>query len=132
MTISKILKKYTDKQIVDRLLELYPDQKNNENGYLGALTSLRALKPKKTTLTLLPSKFHTSGKHDGDDTLYAIDFTRWEEWLDAPIKTSLNSLTAFCYCLWEMTYHGFKQQAIQRRINKLGKIIDSLKVKEKE
>ena len=46
----------------------------------------------------------------------------WAVILGMPIKTHKDGLTALCYCLYEMTWAGYSQQPIQKRINRLNKI----------
>ena len=71
------------------------------------------MKPQLTDFTIYPSKFGTYGKEEGDEQRWAIGLAKWEEWLGAKVVTKVHGLTALCYCLWEMTYHGFSQQKVQ-------------------
>jgi len=132
MTIRNILEKYNNKEILDKLFLIYPDEIKSKGGYQSVLQRLRKLKQMGSKMVLYPHKFDTYGKYLNIETRYAIDFTRWEEWLGMKIETKTSYLNALCYCLWEMTYHGFSQQPIQRRINKLNKIVkEALNQKDK-
>jgi len=64
--MKKLLDKYTDKQILTRLFEIYPDQKNSIFGYEKALKQLRKLKPVKSEIVIIPSKFNTYGDDGGE------------------------------------------------------------------
>lgn len=54
---------------------------------------------------------------------YNLSCTKWEEWLG--MEVSKDSMSRFApsevvaHCLWEMTYLGFSQEAIQRRVDDL-------------
>lgn len=124
--MKKLLDKYTDKQILKRLIEIYPDQ--NRDAYIKVLQQLRKMKSSKTTMILYPNKYSTDAMDTKDNQRYAIEFIKWQEWLSMPVKTRRDGLTTLCYCLWEMTYMGFRQQPIQRKINELNKIAQKIKV----
>ena len=123
--MKKLLDKYTDKQILKRLVEIYPDQK--PSSYLKALKTLRGLKPKITEFTVFPSKYSTYGRDDKDGGKYDLDFTRWEEWLGMGVKTKKDRLTSLCYCLWKMTYSGFDQRTVQNKIRMLNNRVKEIK-----
>ncbi len=130
--MKKLLDKYTDNDILKRLVEIYPDQSEaikRPKGYKRVIKQLRKMKPAKTNLVVLPRKWHTGGKNPNVEMEYALDFTRWQEWLGMKVVTKRDGLTALCYCLWEMTYHGWSQQPIQRRINEMTKRINEIKTK---
>lgn len=129
--MKKLLDKYTNDDILRRLVEIYPDQVEAVGGYKKALGQLRKMKPEESGLTILPRKYNTGGKKPDEEIEYTIDFTRWQEWLGMKVVTKTDGLTALCYCLWEMTFHGFTQQPIQRRINNLSKIVYEINAKEK-
>ena len=120
--LKDILDQYTDKQILDRLLKIYPDQKKNMGGYKKVVAELRRLKPVWSDYTLCVSKWSVSGTLDDEDTSFAMEFTDWAEWLTMKIKTTYSYLNALCFCLWEMTFMGFKQRKIKRKINRLRKM----------
>jgi hypothetical protein len=121
------LNKYTDKAILERFFEIYPDQEKSLSGYRKVLKQLRACKPSKTTMVLYPRKWNTDAIDTKNGERYAIEFTKWEEWLSMPIKTKTSGLTALCYCLYEMTFCGFEQKTIQKEINKLNRIVKKIK-----
>jgi len=121
--MKQLLNKFTDAEILKRLVEIYPDASKSIKGYKSVLRELRKLKPIKTKLILYPSKWSTTGLDTRDNVKYAIEFTRWEQWLSMPVKTKKHGLTALCYCLWEMTFMGYSQKPIQKEIKNLNKIV---------
>ncbi len=64
------------------------------------------------------------------ETLFSLVFRPWEEWLGMEIDpASLESYTGaqiVAHCLWEMTFHGFDQESIQRVIGDLKQRVDEL------
>jgi hypothetical protein len=128
--LKDILDKYTDKQIMERFFKIYPDQQKSFDGYIKVLKDLRKLKPIKSNYILVPKKSDISALDTKDNIKYAIEFTRWEIWLGMPVKTTDSYLDAFCYSLWEMTFMGFSQQPIQRKINILNKTVERIKLDE--
>jgi hypothetical protein len=129
-----LVKKFKDYEAVaDRLVELYPDMKNSREGYLDVMKNLQKLKATPTRMKIEvaevedwfdKSKYvNVSGIMPGEDMGYAIEYTRWEEWLSMEItKESLkefSELDIYCHCLWEMTWSGFSQEPIQEKINSL-------------
>lgn len=126
MNIKGLLEKYNDKQILNRLVEIYPDQKKNVKGYKNLLRSLRKIKPEPKRLIILPSKWHTGGR-DKKGEVFGIQFVKWQEWLGMNIKTKVHGLTVLCWCLWEMTWSGFSQQKIQGTVRGFSKTIEKAK-----
>ena len=74
--MKKLLDKYTDKEILKRLIEIYPDQ--NKKGYAHTLSVLRKLKPEYNDWKIYPSKYRTDGEHPTDKTIrYAIELNKY-------------------------------------------------------
>ena len=125
--MKKLLDKYTDKQILERLMQIYPDQ--HKAGYIKLLKVIRKMKPVKSEWLIFPSKFGTYGIQKGNITSYALDFTKWQEWLGMEVKTKRDGLTALCFCLWEMTYHGFDQRKVQGSVRMMTNRIKDMELK---
>ena len=127
MKLKQLLDKHDDKTILTKIVEIYPDQKRNIKGYQKTLNQLRKLKPRESDFVIHPNKYGTYGTSESkkiESDSWALDFTRFEEWLGMTMaKGGIDSL---CKCLWEMTYHGFTQQPIQRKINSIYDQINEL------
>lgn len=121
-----LLDSFTDEQILNRLIEIYPDQEKSRAGYAKVITKLRLTPSLSNPTVIHASKGDICGVEPNDDTRYAIEFTRWEEWLGMRVKSAYSNLDALCFCLWEMTFMGFGQAPIQRKISKLRKIVASI------
>jgi hypothetical protein len=157
MILKDILNDFEDKKILVRLFKLYPDQKGSKDGYLRALTELRATLPKKTDMSILVEHF-TDDKFDyesydhicgigktWDDeyslTLpeserrkdWAIEFTPWKEWLGMPIeKFTVDhycKLDILCHCLWEMTFCGYSSKGGENKMKGILKRVKEVDAK---
>lgn len=129
-----LVKKFKDHEAVaNSLVELYPDMKSSKLGYIDVMQELQKLKSKPTKFTIVVEEVEdwfdktkyvsVSGTLPKDEQSWAIEYTRWEEWLDMTIaKESLKSfseLDIYCHCLWELTWAGFSQEPIQEKIESL-------------
>lgn len=56
-----------------------------------------------------------------DELTYAMDLTPWEELIDAEIKLNLplNDASILAHILWEITFHGFSPEAINKAKDEL-------------
>lgn len=124
--LKDILDSYTDKEILDRLFKIYPDQEGNKDGYEKVLVTLRELKPVWSDYILYASKTDITGKAPNDDTRHAMEFTDWAEWLTMKVRTTYSYLDALCFCLWEMTFIGYTQKSIKGRLGVLNKRVKEI------
>jgi hypothetical protein len=93
------------------------------------------LKDKKEWVTMdEPGEeyYRTHGLKKGEKNMtYAIEFTRWQEtanWKIAPsVLKAYKPAEILAHFLWEMTYCGFKQAPIQKKIKDVNKIVDDIK-----
>lgn len=137
-----LVKKFKDHEAVaDRLIELYPDMKSSREGYIDVMKNLQTLKSTRTRWKIEvaeiedwfdKSKYvHVSGIMPGENMGYAIEYTRWEEWLSMEFtKESLkefSELDLYCHCLWEMTWSGFEQESIQEKIESLMEAVEEIR-----
>jgi hypothetical protein len=137
MNLPQLLEKHKNKEIVDRLIELYPDQKRSATGYRKVLKNLRSMPPVKRDEMKIdvyhvkddldPENIYeyesVSGVIEGEDISYAIEYTPWNEWLG--FELTENSLKNYsevdiiAHCLWEMTWSGFEEEQIQEKMSSL-------------
>jgi len=73
---------------------------------------------------------HVSGQVLGNDQSYGLSFQPWKEWLGMKIsqETLLNysARDIICHSLWEMTFHGYSEDAIKQKAKELSEIIEEL------
>lgn len=147
MKLSTAFKNTTFAKVFEVLETYYEDAEKNKTGYEKAFTTLQKMKisnKKEVDFEILLEKnkygqeagkdnFHVYGKNKVDKLAYALDFTTWENWLAADIypetlkKYHYKAIVA--HCLWEMTYHGFTNNAnkayatsIKTKLEKINKI----------
>jgi hypothetical protein len=113
------------------LLTLYPDQKRIITGYQYVFETLRHMRHKKNKegMTIRIEKvgrgknqhFDVSGiRAEDDHQSYALEFTSWAKWLgyevDQATLKKMPKEEIVAHCLWEMTFIGFTQNKIRRKL----------------
>ena len=131
MKLSQLLIKHKNKDIISRLIELYPDQKKSATGYRKVLKNLRSTEPAKHEGNMYISIYHVIDDTDKDDVeeydrvsgiedneSYAIEFMAWNKWVDMEIAPSseFSEVDIIVHCLWEMTCSGFEEEQIQNKL----------------
>ncbi len=137
--------------IASILLELYPDEENNMEGYETVFEKLLMMNPEETDMTIVISNekdnfdgekyVNVSGtynrpKNEDEKFSQAIEFTPWNLWLGMEIsKVSLDDfsgLEIIAHCLYEMTFVGFAEEDIQEDLNSLKKTVEDYKMMTEE
>ncbi len=126
-------------QIKDRLVELYPDQAKNIDGYYNVFTKSKDVKPKSSKLSIHLQNIveedleyvHVNGVFtnpddikDGIDSMSLI-ICRWDEWVGMEItESALQNFTltdCLCHILWEMSWVGYEEDSaakFEKNLNK--------------
>lgn len=131
------------KKVKEALLELYPDQKKSIKGYKYVFKTLKRMRPGYSKEGMVidiervgrgrNAYFSVSGvcTQKGIKQSYGIEYTPWSEWLGCEVdRKGLKKMTKeeiAAHCLWEMTFAGFTQERIRRRINMLKKRVKDYK-----
>lgn len=130
------------KNIEPIILKLYPEYKNDIEGFEMVYLQLKEIQPEESDY-IINIEF-TTPRFEGDEPYwdvssidkndnkkYALDFVKWEIWLGSEIaKDVLNKFTneeIISHCLFEMTFDGFSQNQIQEKKNELIKRIEEIK-----
>jgi hypothetical protein len=131
------------KSVKESLLRLYPDQKKNITGYKDVFETLRLMRPRNNKEEMVidirrvgrgeNAYFSVSGICLEEDIsqLYALEYTPRSKWLGYEVAQSVlkkmpkDEIAA--HCLWEMTFAGFTQSKIRRKINALNKQVQDIK-----
>ena len=147
MKLKDLLDQFNDKEILKRLFELYPDQKKSKGGYIKALIELRhkRIRPIKDNMQIVLTRCKEKGEkwvsvdgNKGTDENWALDFTRWGDWLGMEfskktIQRKFLKIDMIAHCLWEMTWEGYSdKQVIYRWGTLLGRVKDAQKQIKKE
>lgn len=138
-----IVQACTFRNIKKSLLVLYPDQKRNISGYKNVFETLQLLRHRKNKEGMKihiekigrgkNSYFSASGicAEEGDHQSYALEYTSWSKWLGYEVdQATLKKMPGeeiVAHCLWEMTFMGFTQTRIRRRLATLKKRVKDAK-----
>ena len=136
-TFKELLEKHSNETIIKKLIELYPDQNKNKDGYEKALQELKSLKPKADKMVIVLIRVRKSkkwdidepyvdvhGKSKGDEIGYGLSFTPWEKLLGMKIKSYFNQIEVLAHCLWEFTWYGYSNKEVSEDFKKLSKRAD--------
>lgn len=147
MTLKNIIKNYSWLNIEQKLLELYPDEKDNGNLplYEEVFEKLRFMTPENSDIMLNLSWQHDAfdGKNyvdvSGKDLsrskslpietdACAIEFTPWNKWLGMEITDNtlkdFTELEILCHSLYEMTFFDFDEDSIQNEVKRIQDIAE--------
>lgn len=131
------------RNVKEALLKLYPDQKKAINGYKHVFQTLRLMMPRYNkegmVIDIMRSGrgrnayFSVSGiclEKDIQQS-YALEYTPWSTWLgyevDKNVLKKMSKEEIIAHCLWEMTFMGFTQNKIRRKLNSLKKQVKDIK-----
>src|SRR3990167_8621604 len=90
MILGDFVKRYSWQDVVDKLIELYPDQEASLDGYEHVYAELSEMRLGSTELLLrltvvddpeTDEWIDVGGIRTDSDESYAIEFTLWNEWL---------------------------------------------------
>lgn len=147
MKFLELLKKYKINEIEDKIKELFPDQiECLKNGsYANMINKLYGITPIETDYSIIIEKIETifekcidvSAKnkaYEDDGVKWAIELTPWEEWLSMEVEektlNEFSELEIIAYCLGEMSFLGFNQSNVEKKISEIINKSDELIVGE--
>ncbi|MCB9136519.1 MAG: hypothetical protein H6636_13925 [Anaerolineales bacterium] len=138
MKLLDLLQKHPWEEIQSALVRLYPDHESELEGYQKVYKKLQTLTATRSDqllhLELVYSKHtgeyqleikHLSPTPAPTDTgpLLSLEFTPWAKWLGMELtpKTleKFSEYDILAHCLYEMTFFGFTQEAIQTTTKEL-------------
>jgi hypothetical protein len=146
MKLNDIIKSNNWLSVQLTLLSLYPDQETLIDEYENVFEKLRSSNSIDKDLKIVLTKYDSEDENDSyidvsgrkiipdPDSItnsYALEFTKWNEWLGMDIcQTTLNDfneLEIITHCLYEMTFFSFDEDEIQKQIASLEKTIEEYK-----
>lgn len=126
MKIKELINKFTDEQIINTLIKLYPDQEKNRKGYKKVLEELRKKRLKNTDIKIIlqrNKKYTSVSGIDNKGKIWGIEYTQWGEWVNMEIEErtlkNYRKINIIAHCLWEMTWAGFSDKKVKREAGKL-------------
>lgn len=138
MTLKYLILNSTWTNISSLFLEIYPEAEKNLKGYENVFEKLLLIDPEHMDMSIVTTKvkdgedvyidvsgLHNHPKNEEENYLQGLELTPWRKWLGMDIsKDSLNEfseLELIVHCLYEMTFVGFDEDDIERRISSIEK-----------
>ncbi|MBA6154212.1 DUF6557 family protein [Gelidibacter maritimus] len=138
MTFKQLLNANTWPTIIPLFIEAYPDAKKDMVGYKAVFERLKTMSPESIDVSIVITKegngddayidvsgLHKYPKNKEETYSQGIEFVSWRKWLGMDIsKESLanfSELEIIVHCIYEMTFVGFTEEAIQEKINEIEK-----------
>jgi|SRR5690606_4860266 len=148
MKLKEIIQHHRWLSVETTLLQCYPDQQKNVDGYRKAHEILLQLPSADTAMQLQicwvadddPTEqgYHDVSGFEPDEAIaYSIEFRPWAEWLGMAVTeetyAAYTELEITAHCLFEMTFAGFDEATIQSEWNEIIKASEELEnMSEKE
>jgi hypothetical protein len=138
MKLSELFRKFPARLVATHVIELYPFDKPNFEGFVTAYNFVLSLTPEEyDEYSILVSsqvdtnedgeefKFFITSGVDEEGATYGIEYVEWEKWLGMEIsprsylvdEKEVKELTIAACCIWEMTFGGFTPDEIQQSRN---------------
>ena len=129
-------------KIKKAIIKHYPDQKKNISKYAEVFGQLMKLKPQAGKIRIELDFYKSPDEEPYVDVhgitmknkqkqLWGLDFTPWAEWLCMEIEEEtidkFSEIEILCHCLWEMTFYGFKETKIKKKLKLLTHDVDEVK-----
>lgn len=139
ISLKKMLSDTNFYDIMTAMFESHPDEKKNIIGYFDVYKSIITYKKGIKTNGMLRCKKETWDNGYCveiygvfNHKVYAIDFLRWSEWVNMNVeKDTLESFTSEEICaaaLYEMTFHGYTEEKVEKEYSYLEKSFEELKI----
>lgn len=134
MKVHELLYRCEQKAVVDKLIELYPGEKKNVEGYNAAYQELLSIQNIDNSEDTICFEIHKSEFDDEewvdvyflkDDGVsrYALDFKSWHSILgmnvNSDIFTYMDMVDVFAHILFEITYYGFSNAAVSQKFSEI-------------
>ena len=133
MTLKALMQNSEWPAISVKFLEIFPEAKKNLEGYKTVFEKLMVMEPERIDMTIVVAKekdedeeyievsgLHNNPKNQSEKYLQGIELVPWRKWLGMDISSeSLDSYSPqeiIARCLDEMTFFGFHEEDIQKKI----------------
>lgn len=138
MTLKHLILNNTWTNISSLFLEIYPEAEKNLKGYENVFGKLLLIDPEHMGMSIVTTKvidddevyidvsgLHNHPKNVEENYPQGLELTPWGKWLGMDIsKASLNDFSEselIVHCLYEMTFVGFEEEDIKKRISRIEK-----------
>ena len=132
MKFKKLLQSNSWLSVEAILLQIYPDQEKNIQGYEALYEKLLYMDAVESEITICVANHkddfdgeayidifgkYQNPKNEEEQYSQAIEFTAWNKWLGMEISEdsliTFTELEIIAHCLYEMTFVGFEEEKIQ-------------------
>lgn len=133
MKLKDLIEKYDFDQMFTKLIELYPEEKKNEEGYKNAFTEMKELTNSKIEVNpesriiveyiekdkLIDEPYWSVSLLENDNR-YSIELSQWNDLMNYECKIeNMEEINFLSYVMWELTYSGFSQKEVKEEYDKL-------------
>ena len=143
MTLKKIMSDYTAEEILNALIEMYPECQDQFDAYYKVIELVGGMPERNFDEFVIKVGIIDPAAHDEayeeeideeaylsisgysvkEDLNFALGFAKWEEWVNASIlldeDLELSTIDLIALCIYEMTFYGFDQEAIKAELDAL-------------
>ncbi|RJQ30088.1 MAG: hypothetical protein C4589_03935 [Peptococcaceae bacterium] len=142
MTVGELCKELRWEVVEKAIVALYFDERPALPAYKEVFTQVREKEPSRDEsgmavhIKFVPESdfneahYSVDGKKSGDDETYALDFSTFAEWAAYPLSeevlASLPPEEIAAHVLYEMTFYGFSEEAIQQKKRELEKAVEEV------
>lgn len=138
MKLNNLIREIPIKDIIARIPELYPNL--DAEPYKQVIGKLLKITPEKSDMQISIEKqepydggdsfYDVRGIKSGTNETFAIEYSKWKEWLGMEIFeetiSKYSKLDIVCHCLWEMTFHGYNEEDVVTAREELQSRLDNL------
>ncbi len=142
MTLKEIVTQNKKEEILEALYSMYPECKEQDEAYSSVLAFVESVVSYPFDEFVIrfglvdpasdtdyeagvdeEAYISISGYSEKENLEFALGFTRWEEWANAPIELeadlNIEPLDVAALCVYEMTFYGFDQETISEELKVL-------------
>lgn len=133
MTLKALMQHMDWPDLSAKFLEIFPEAEKDLEGYKTVFEKLTEMEPQRMDMTIVVAKekgedeeyievsgLHNNPKNQSEKYLQGIELVPWRNWLGMDISSeSLDSYSPheiIIRCLDEMTFFGFHEEDIQKKI----------------
>ena len=137
MKLKDLIEKYDFDQMFTKLIELYPEEKKNEEGYKNAFAEMKELTNSKIEVNpesriiveyiekdkIIDEPYWSVSLLENDNR-YSIELSQWNDLMNYECKIeNMEEIDFLSYVMWELTYSGFSQKEVKEEHDKLIELI---------
>lgn len=143
MTVGELFHSVALEPVLAEIAKHYPNQREDDDGYRRAWAAIQRMQPATTEMICAlyqdfsmddppESYVGVHGKIVDDPASYAIEYTKWPEWLSMPVMIApelvgMKEPEILAHVFWEMTWVGCDEEVIQSQFTDILDLADEAK-----